>query len=90
MGGRVLVLGIPAADEDRVFFKHSSARRKGLTVHMIRRSNGTLRDCIRWALADRLPLERMVTHHWPLADVQRAFDTVAARSDGAIKGIVNP
>jgi len=90
VGGRVLVLGIPAADEDRVLFKHSSARRKGLSVFMIRRSNRTLSECIRWAMADRLPLDRLVSHHWPLDRVQEAFDAVAGRTGGVVKGIVNP
>jgi L-iditol 2-dehydrogenase len=90
VGGRVLVLGIPAADEDRVFFKHSSARRKGLSIFMVRRSNQTLRECIRWALADRLPLDRLVTHHWKLDQVQQAFDAVAGHVGGVVKGIVNP
>jgi L-iditol 2-dehydrogenase len=90
VGGRVLVLGIPAADEDRVAFKHSSARRKGLSIFMVRRSNRTIHECIRWALADRLPLDRLVTHHWPLERVQEAFDAVANRTGGVVKGIVNP
>jgi len=90
VGGRILVLGIPPADQDRLAFKHSSARRKGLTVFMVRRSNRTIRDCIRWAGADRLPLDRLVTHHWPIEKVQEAFRTVSDYADGVVKGIINP
>jgi L-iditol 2-dehydrogenase len=90
IGGRVLVLGIPASDQDTLAFRHSAARRKGLTVFMIRRANRTTRDGIAWALKDRLPLGRLVTHHWPLAKVQEAFETVAGYADGVVKAIVNP
>ena len=90
VGGRALVLGIPAADQDTLAFRHSAARRKGLTVFMIRRANQTTRDCIAWALKDRLPLGRLVTHHWPLGKVQEAFETVAGYADGVVKAIVNP
>jgi L-iditol 2-dehydrogenase len=86
VGGRVLVLGIPVKDEFAI--RHTSARRKGLTVFMIRRSNLAARDCIQWTLQDRLPLARMVTHRWPLEKVQEAFETVAACADGVVKGAI--
>ena len=42
----VAVLGIPV--EDRLAFRHSTARRKGLDVRMVRRSNRTLDRAINW------------------------------------------
>lgn len=88
VGGRVLVLGIPGADDDRLCFRHSAARRRGLTIHMIRRSNLPARDCIRWTLRDRLPLSGVVTNSFPLERVQEAFESAAACAGGALKTVV--
>jgi len=88
VGGRVLILGIPPAADDELSFRHSTARRRGLTIHMIRRSNLTAHDCIRWTIQERLPLSGMVTNSFPLARVQEAFDTAAAYAGGALKTVV--
>jgi L-iditol 2-dehydrogenase len=87
-GGRVGVVGIPA--DDRLAFRHSAARRKGLDVLMIRRANRTFERALRRTLAERLPLSRLATHHWPLEGVQQAYETAARYRDGVIKAIVNP
>ena len=86
--GRVGVAGIPA--DDRLAFRHSLARRKVLDVLMIRRSNRTLERAAHWAIHRKLPLAKLVTHHWPLACSQEAFRTVAAYADGVVKAIINP
>lgn len=85
---RVGVVGIPA--QDRLAFKHSVARRKGLDVLMIRRANLTFHRALAMALRHRLPLRRLASHHFPLADVQAAFELAAGYRDGAVKTIVNP
>ncbi|MCG3180208.1 MAG: Sorbitol dehydrogenase [Phycisphaerae bacterium] len=87
-GGRCVVIGIN--DDDRLAFPHGIARRKGLDIRMVRRSRLTLHRSIELIVRDGLPVERLVTHHLPLADVQRAFDMVAAHSDGVIKALVEP
>ena len=86
--GRIGVAGIPA--DDRLAFRHSAARRKGLDVLMIRRSNRTFSRAVRRALHERLPLSRLAGHHWPLEQVQQAFQTAAEYRDGVIKAVVNP
>ena len=86
--GGVAVVGIPA--EDRLSFRHSIARRKGLDVLMIRRSNRTLERAMTWAQTGRLPVSRLVSHHWPMSQVQLAFEVAANYADGVVKGIVNP
>jgi threonine dehydrogenase-like Zn-dependent dehydrogenase len=35
------------------------------------------------------PMERLVTHHFPLADVQQAFEMMARDADGYIKGVID-
>ncbi len=86
--GRVGVVGIPA--EDRLTFRHSTARRKGLDVLMIRRANRTFARALRRALHEKLPLGRLASHRWPLEKVQQAYETAAGYRDGVVKAIVNP
>ncbi len=87
-GGRIAVVGIPA--EDRLSFRHSLARRKGLSVQMVRRSNLTTERALAWRLARDLPLGRLATHHWPLAQAQQAMRTAADYADGVVKGMIRP
>ncbi len=86
--GRVGVVGIPA--EDLLSFRHSAARRKGLDVLMIRRANRTFARALRRTLHERLPLNKLVRHHWPLGQTQQAYETAAAYSAGVVKAIINP
>ena len=87
-GGRCVVIGIN--DDDRVSFGHGVARRKGLTVAMVRRSRLTLRRAIDLVAQHGLPVERLVTHRFALKDVHRAFDTVSRYADGVLKALVQP
>jgi L-iditol 2-dehydrogenase len=87
-GGRCVVIGIN--DNDRLAFSHGIARRKGLTVSLVRRSRLTLRRAIDLVVRGRLPVERLVTHCLPLAEVQSAFEMVSGYRDGAIKVMVEP
>jgi len=41
-------------------------------------------------LARTLPLEQLVTHHFPLEKLQEAFETCMDKSSGAIKVLVHP
>ncbi|MHC4715976.1 MAG: zinc-dependent alcohol dehydrogenase [Planctomycetota bacterium] len=86
--GRVAVVGIPA--EDRLAFKHSAARRKGLDVLMIRRANRTFGRALARTLDEKLPLAELATHHDPLDRTQRAYETAAAYADGVVKAVINP
>ncbi|MHC4916684.1 MAG: zinc-dependent alcohol dehydrogenase [Planctomycetota bacterium] len=89
VGGRALVLGVPEG-ADQLAFSHSSARRKGLSVLMIRRCNVTLERVLERAVSAKLPLARLVTHKFPLEEVQTAFDTAAGYLDGVVKAAVHP
>ena len=86
--GRVGVVGIPA--EDALAFKHSTARRKGLDVLMIRRACLTFERALAAAMEGDLPLRLLATHHWPLAEAQEAFETAAHYRNGVVKAIINP
>lgn len=85
-GGTVVLVGIP--DEDRISFRASTARRKGLTIRLDRRMKHTYPRCIALAQAGRVNLRALATHHFPLERLEEAFDLVIRRADGVLKAII--
>jgi len=85
-GGQVILIGIPA--EDRTMFTASTARRKGLTIKVVRRMKNTYPRAIRLVESGVVDVRSLVTHRFPLAEVDKAF-TVACRREG-IKVAVEP
>jgi L-iditol 2-dehydrogenase len=85
-GGRVVLAGIPP--DERTSFKVSSARRKGLTIVLVRRMKHTYPRAIALVVAGRVDLRSVVTHRFPLAQAARAFE-VAAHREG-LKVVVEP
>lgn len=78
-GGKVVLAGIP--DDDRTSFSASVARRKGLTIKLVRRMKNTYPRAIRLVESGLVDVRSMVTHRFPLAEAGEAF-CVAARRDG--------
>ena len=76
-GGRVVLAGIP--DDDLTTFRASAARRKGLTIAMVRRMNEVYPRAISLAARGQVDLGPVVTHHFPLRDVAGAFGAAARR-----------
>jgi len=89
-GGRLVVAGIPE-EEDTVVLKASVARRKGLTIMMVRRMKHTYPRAIQLATAgpDVLDLESLVSHHFALDEVPHAFALNAAYEDNVHKIIID-
>jgi len=85
-GGRVVLAGIPS--EERTSFVASTARRKGLTISLVRRMKHTYPRAIALAASGRVDLRSVVTHRFALADARAAFE-LAARREG-LKVIVEP
>jgi L-iditol 2-dehydrogenase len=86
-GGRLVVVGI--ADDDRLSLRHSTARRKGLTISMVRRMKHTYPRAIRLAAQGLVDLRSLVSHHFPLQHAAEAFAVNAAYADGAVKVVVD-
>ncbi|HEY5156942.1 MAG TPA: alcohol dehydrogenase catalytic domain-containing protein [Anaerolineales bacterium] len=78
-GGQVILAGIPA--DDRTSFTASVARRKGLTIKLVRRMKFTYPRAIRLVESGRVDVRSLVTHHFPLENALEAF-SVAQRRDG--------
>jgi len=86
--GRVLFFGIPPDRMDGVAFE--PVVRKSLTIHTSVPED--LRPFVtiaqRMITAGRLDPARLVTHRFPFAQVQQAFETYRDRRDGALKVIL--
>jgi L-iditol 2-dehydrogenase len=78
-GGRVALAGIP--DEDSTTFTASLARRKGLTIAMVRRMKDVYPRAISLVARGVIELDSLVSHRSPLAEAATAF-ALAARREG--------
>jgi L-iditol 2-dehydrogenase len=84
--GKVILVGIP--EDDHTSFQASVARRKGLTIKMVRRMKHTYPRAIELVSKGLVDVRSIVTHRFPLEKTAEAF-AVAARRDG-LKVIVEP
>jgi L-iditol 2-dehydrogenase len=87
LGGRVVLVGIPG--DDKAGFKHSTARRKGLSIMMCRRMKHTYPRAIALTTTHTIDLARLITHRFPLDGVSEAYALNAAYRDGVIKVMIN-
>jgi L-iditol 2-dehydrogenase len=84
--GRVVLVGIPS--EDRCAFKHSTARRKGLTVLFSRRMKHTYPRAIQLVSSGRVDLASLVTHRFPLRRTAKALALCADYQDKVVKAVI--
>jgi L-iditol 2-dehydrogenase len=85
-GGRLVVAGI--SEDDRLTVRHSTARRKGLTIVLVRRMKHAYPRAIRLAQSGKVDLSSLVTHRYPLARTAEAFDVMSEYRDGVVKAVV--
>lgn len=85
-GGTVVLVGIPF--EDHVEFKHSTARRKGLTILMCRRMKRVYPRTIALLQNGQVNLAGMISHRFPLNQVPEAFRMNAAYDEQVVKTII--
>jgi L-iditol 2-dehydrogenase len=85
-GGRVVLAGIP--DSDVVAFRASTARRKGLTIALVRRMNEVYPRAISLAARGAVELGSLVTRRAALGEVRAAFGDAARRT--GLKVLVDP
>ncbi len=78
-GGKAILAGIP--NDDRTSFSASIARRKGLTIKLVRRMKHTYPRAIELASKGLVDVRSLVTHRFPLDRAVEAFQ-VAARREG--------
>lgn len=85
-GGRVVICGIPTINE--ISFNAASARRKGLSIMMVRRMKHVYTRAIRMVESGQVDVRSVVSHKFPLEQATEAFG-LAQRREG-LKIIINP
>jgi L-iditol 2-dehydrogenase len=78
-GGKVVLAGIP--EDDKTSFTASIARRKGLTIKLVRRMKHTYPRAIELVSKGLVDVRSIVTHRFPLEQAAEAF-RVAERREG--------
>jgi L-iditol 2-dehydrogenase len=86
-GGRVVIAGIPSAT-DEIAFPASIARRKGLTIKMVRRMKHTYPRAMALVQRGQVDVRSLITHRFPLEATEEAFQLVESRADGVIKALI--
>lgn len=78
-GGKIILAGIPSLDQ--TVFTASTARRKGLTIKMVRRMKHTYPRAIELVSRGLVDVRSLVTHRFPIEQAAEAFE-VAQRREG--------
>ena len=87
-GGTVCLIGIPV--EDRTEFRASGARRKGLTIKLVRRMKHIYPRAIALVRRGLVDLQSLLTHEFPLEKTTEAYELVEHYRDGVIKAVIRP
>jgi L-iditol 2-dehydrogenase len=87
LGGRLVLVGIPSADT--LTLKHSTARRKGLTIRLSRRMKHVYPRAIKLASSGAVDLAGIVSHHFPLAETPHAFALNDHYADNVVKIVID-
>ncbi|HEV8000150.1 MAG TPA: zinc-binding dehydrogenase [Planctomycetaceae bacterium] len=87
-GGRILFLGVPPEYVDRIrirdlFFKNITLH---TSVNPDFRRDFPL--AMRWIGEGRIDVSKVITHRYPVSEIQTAFETFSDRKDGALKVLV--
>lgn len=86
LGGRVVLVGIPGPDKFEM--KHSTARRKGLTIRMSRRMKHVYPRAIHLAETGMVDLSAIVTHRFPLEQTPEAYAMNVEYGDQVVKAVI--
>jgi L-iditol 2-dehydrogenase len=86
LGGRLVLVGIPGPD--LLEMRHSTARRKGLTIRMARRMKHVYPRAIKLATSGKVDLSGCISHRFPLAQTPQAFDLNVNYQDDVVKVII--
>mgnify|MGYP000935098573 CR=1 FL=1 len=87
MGGRLVLVGIPGPD--KLEMKHSTARRKGLTIRVSRRMKHVYPRAIKLVENGSIDLHGIVSHHFPLSQTPDAYELNVAYADQVNKIVID-
>jgi L-iditol 2-dehydrogenase len=87
LGGRLVFVGIPGPDKLEI--KHSTARRKGLTIRLSRRMKHVYPRAIKLAQSGAVDLTGLISHRFPLERTPEAYRMNAAYEDRVVKVVID-
>jgi L-iditol 2-dehydrogenase len=87
MGGRLVLVGIPGPD--KLEMKHSTARRKGLTIRVSRRMKHVYPRAIKLVVNGSIDLQGIVSHRFPLSRTPDAYELNVAYADQVNKIVID-
>jgi L-iditol 2-dehydrogenase len=87
LGGRLVLVGIPG--DDRLSLRHSTARRKGLTIRVARRMKHTYSRAIALQSRGAINLHRLISHRLPLERTAEAFAMNVRYDPGVVKIMID-
>jgi L-iditol 2-dehydrogenase len=86
LGGRLVLVGIPSGD--RLTMKHSTARRKGLTIVFSRRMKHVYPRAMQLVGSGVVDVGGLVTHRFRLRQAAEALALNVAYRDRVVKGMI--
>lgn len=85
-GGILCVIGIP--ETDRISLPIHELRRKEITIINVRRQSDSTQKTLELIQNGDLKIDNMATHHFPLEDIEAAFDLVSNYRDSVMKAMI--
>lgn len=86
IGGKTVILGIP--EDDRMEFDAHVVRKKELPIINVRRSAHCTGLALELLARKERPFSDLVTHTFPLEEIETALNLAAEYKDGVIKAVV--
>jgi threonine dehydrogenase-like Zn-dependent dehydrogenase len=86
--GQILFFGVPADTIDGIALRAAMMKNLTISTSLHPDFERTFPLAMQWIAEGRVNLEPLITHRFPLSDLQTAFDTFRDRIDGALKVLV--
>lgn len=86
LGGRMVIVGI--SEDDQLRLRHSTVRRKGLTIRLARRMKHTYPRSIRLVASGAVELAGMISHRFRLEQTPEAFALNVNYEDNVVKVLI--
>lgn len=88
-GGDILFFGVPTRKIDDVHWRIMFDKNASIHTSIGPSFERDFPLAMRWIAERRIDVTPIITHRFPLAQIQEAFDTFAERRDGALKVFVD-
>ncbi|MCA9062074.1 MAG: zinc-binding dehydrogenase, partial [Planctomycetaceae bacterium] len=86
--GQMLIFGVPAVVVDGICLKAAMLKNLTISTSMHPDFERTFPLAMQWIAEGRVDLRPLLTHRFPLSEIQQAFDLFRDRQDGAQKVLV--